>query len=124
MTWRDDLDRAFENLQRKHESDWATEQFDSLSDFIERLVSLVESLSVEEVTYITMGLCFKKQVSCKVPMSELKEFLLREVEFGDDNTYLTDDENSWLITICHETDLHFGGDKKFTDLAKQAFGKQ
>jgi len=46
-------------------------------------------------------------------VDEAIEFLDGEIFWGVDNYYIADTNFDWIITICHELDLHVNGTKKF-----------
>src|SRR3989338_2663097 len=50
--------------------------------------------------------------------NEAIEFLDGEIFWGVDNYYISDADFDWIITICHELDLHMNGTKEFINKFK------
>lgn len=56
-----------------------------------------------------------------VSANEAKEFLKREIFWGADNYYISNNNFDWILTICHEGDLHINGSKKFVEDFKKRY---
>lgn len=52
-------------------------------------------------------------------INEMKKFLEEEILFGAENYYVTDEDINYIITICHEEDLHVNGSKEFVEIFRQ-----
>lgn len=81
---------------------------------IDALVTFLTSLGVTQVT-ITYGWgCHAEgmEQSTIVPLSELVVFLQQTIaqgiyHLGEDNLYISADDPTLTITLCHDQDIHF-----------------
>ena len=83
----------------------------NLQNVINDLLNFLNKQKIKEVLFFSEPSEDIDIPSAIVEITELKEFLMKNVDTNT-NTHVADKELNWILTITHEDDFFISGDKK------------
>ena len=128
---RDIVEKEFDTKFDRKSFTWFVDEFNKLeANHVIKNVDLERSLKflenflqdndVRKIIFFPGSSWLRKEFYGKKPVvfdsiDEALGFLRKEIFYGTDDYFATNENLDWFLTVCHEEDFHISGSKDFVD---------
>lgn len=123
IDWKTPLEDLRLEIQAIGEETVYVEEPSEGDALIEEVVRFVEEIGAEEMFFFRHGMTWSRElVALRMDPHEVGSVLEKYLVFdGFDQTYLGDAGESWVITFCHDGDLHVSGTSEVLETGAEVF---